>query len=131
MALVGELGSGKTVFVKGMAEALGVEGEVISSSFVLMRRYKGRRADLLHVDLYRLTEPEVADLALEEALSKREAVVAVEWGEKAFGLLEMGGGMLEVHFEHVPEGRRITFKPVGGRYEEIVRRLREVVASLP
>lgn len=130
VALVGELGTGKTVFVKGMAEGLGVRKEVISSSFILMRRYEGERAPLLHVDLYRLTAPEVDDLALEEVFSKRDSVVAIEWADRAETLLK-DEERIEVAFEHVEEGRKISFNPVGKRYEEILRRLAEFVAPLP
>ncbi|HIE09932.1 MAG TPA: tRNA (adenosine(37)-N6)-threonylcarbamoyltransferase complex ATPase subunit type 1 TsaE [Armatimonadetes bacterium] len=130
VALIGELGTGKTVFVKGLAEGLGVEGEVISSSFVLMRRYKGKGTALLHIDLYRLSAAEVDDLALEEALSRGDAVVAVEWADRAKAVLAPEERM-EVLFEHAEEGRKISFKPIGKRYQRVLGRLREVVGPMP
>jgi tRNA threonylcarbamoyladenosine biosynthesis protein TsaE len=83
LLLIGELGAGKTVFVRGLAEGLGAEAEQVASpSFVLCREYEGGRLALFHLDLYRL-EPgdELADLAVDE-LRELNAVVAVEWGEK-------------------------------------------------
>ncbi len=126
VALVGELGTGKTVFVKGMAEGLGVGDEVVSSSFVLVRRYRGRLT-LAHVDLYRLERKvEIEELGLGELLDE-QSVVVVEWADRA-GALE-GEERLEVRFEHLPEGRRLTFVPFGERYEEMVRRLEGLAPS--
>jgi tRNA threonylcarbamoyladenosine biosynthesis protein TsaE len=81
--LSGDLGSGKTVFVQGLADGLGVAGEaeVTSPSFALVHEHMGR-FPLFHVDLFRLErEIDLEGLGLEEILDGR-AVVVVEWGEK-------------------------------------------------
>lgn len=78
----GELGAGKTVLVKGLARGLGVEDPeaVCSPSFTLINIYRGR-VELIHVDLYRLENPdEITDLGLEDYLGT--GVVAVEWAER-------------------------------------------------
>lgn len=81
--LEGNLGSGKTVFVQGLAKALGVRRPVKSPSFVLVSEYKGQKANLIHVDLYRLEKPqEVKGLALEEYLADPKNVMAIEWSER-------------------------------------------------
>jgi len=83
LLLNGELGSGKTVFVQGLAEGLEIPGatEVTSPSFALIHEHQGR-LPLFHVDLYRLErETDLDGLGLEEILESR-AVVAVEWGER-------------------------------------------------
>ncbi len=79
--LHGDLGAGKTAFVRGMAAGLGADPEDVSSpTFVLIQHYKGR-VPLTHVDLYRLeTGAAVEDLGLEEMASG--AVVAIEWAER-------------------------------------------------
>ena len=80
--LAGDLGAGKTAFVKGLAEGLGVDPlEVSSPTFTLIQEYRGGRLTLHHIDLYRLTPREVDDLGLEE-LVVSGAVVAVEWPDR-------------------------------------------------
>lgn len=75
----GGLGAGKTVFVQGIAEGLGVTDTVTSPTFTLMHVYQGETT-LVHVDVYRLERTgEMADLALDELAE--DAVVAVEWGD--------------------------------------------------
>lgn len=83
VALEGDLGAGKTVFVRGIAEGLGHDPESIASpSFVLAVEHPGGRIPLLHVDLYRLpTGAGVEELGIEEALDAGW-IVAVEWGER-------------------------------------------------
>ncbi len=87
LALRGPLGSGKTCFVQGCAEGLGVrEKYVTSPTFVLVREYRGR-LPLYHIDLYRLQPgPEIGLLGLEEYL-EGEGVSAVEWAEKLDDML--------------------------------------------
>jgi tRNA threonylcarbamoyladenosine biosynthesis protein TsaE len=78
--LEGPLGSGKTAFVRGLAEGLGCDGDDVSSpTFTIIQEYRGARR-LQHVDLYRLAPKEVADLGLDELLE--DSVIAVEWAER-------------------------------------------------
>ena len=80
LLLAGELGAGKTTFVRGLARGLGISAQVQSPTFQLVRVYPGR-IQLAHVDLYRLeTAAELADLGLDDLLD--EGVVAVEWGDR-------------------------------------------------
>ncbi len=97
--LKGELGAGKTTFVRGMAQGVGSRAPVASPTFQLVRIYQGR-VQLAHVDLYRVeNSAELSDLGLEE-LAGAGAVV-VEWGER----LEVDGDAL-IDFEHLGGDRR-------------------------
>ena len=79
--LYGQLGAGKTAFVRGLARGLGAPPEdVTSPTFTLVQEYRGR-VTLYHVDLYRLEPREVPDLGLDE-LVEGESVVAVEWPDR-------------------------------------------------
>jgi len=85
-ALYGELGSGKTCFVKGIAIALGIRQAVTSPTFTIINEYRGARP-LYHIDLYRVQNPDEAlALGLEDYLD-RPGIVAIEWAERAAGIL--------------------------------------------
>lgn len=105
LLLQGDLGAGKTTFVRGLARGLGVTDAVQSPTFQLVRIYRGR-LQLAHVDLYRLEgSRELGDLGLGDLLD--EGVVAVEWGDR---LKIAHQRITRIHFEPVGENaRRLTF----------------------
>lgn len=81
VALSGELGTGKTTLVRGIARGLGIdERRVTSPTFVIVQEHEGGRIPLVHVDLYRLTPAEVSSTGWEEALAG--GVVAIEWPDR-------------------------------------------------
>ena len=104
--LYGDLGAGKTAFVRGLAEGLGADPQDVSSpTFTIVQEYHGS-LPLYHVDLYRLDEREVDDLGLEE-LVLGDGVVAIEWAERWRG---RPGDVIEVRIEDAgEEKRRISF----------------------
>jgi len=104
--LYGGLGAGKTAFVRGLAEGLGLDPDQVSSpTFTIVQEYRGDSVTLQHIDLYRLTPAEVADVALDD-LAGPDTILAIEWAERL--PYRPSPPVIEVHFEHVPEGRRIT-----------------------
>jgi tRNA threonylcarbamoyladenosine biosynthesis protein TsaE len=103
--LSGDLGAGKTAFVRGLAEGLGASpAEVSSPTFTLIHEYRAGRLTLYHADLYRLEQAATDDLGLEEA---RDGVLAVEWPERLARPLT---GAISVAIEVTGENeRKITY----------------------
>lgn len=108
--LRGELGAGKTAFVRGLAEGLGLSTDEVSSpTFTLIQEYRGT-LPLFHVDLYRISSAEADDLGLEEL--NEQGVVAIEWAEK---LSRPPDGAVEVQIEDLGgDTRRVTIVSCSG-----------------
>jgi tRNA threonylcarbamoyladenosine biosynthesis protein TsaE len=104
--LHGDLGAGKTAFVRGLARGLGAPPDEVSSpTFTLVQEYRGRLT-LYHVDLYRLQPHEAGDLGLDE-LSDGSSVVAVEWAER-WSDAPAGAWVVRLEIADEADGRRIA-----------------------
>lgn len=83
LCLYGELGSGKTTFVQGLAKGLGVNKRIISPTFIIARQYKLKHLTFYHIDLYRTrTYFDLQSIGMEEILEDTNNIVAIEWAEK-------------------------------------------------
>jgi tRNA threonylcarbamoyladenosine biosynthesis protein TsaE len=123
IALYGDLGAGKTVFVRGLAAGLGASTEQVSSpTFVLINEYAGRLR-LAHADLYRMDRPEAVDeLGLWDYGNER-TVLAVEWADKAGASLP--SDRLEIRLSHrSPRSRDIAVTATGPAAQNLLARWR-------
>lgn len=110
IALLGDLGAGKTVFAKGLARGLGVEGTVTSPTFTLIREYQGR-LPLYHIDAYRLSSAEEAENCGLGEYFNQEGIVVVEWPQKIWELIPPNA--LFVTITHLPDARKLVFRGEG------------------
>lgn len=124
LLLTGELGTGKTCLVQGIAHGLNVKEYAFSPSFVILREYHGR-LPLYHIDLYRLDSiGEIAGLGLEDYFYGN-GVCVVEWAEK--GLEIVPPDNLLISIQYVPgsdTGRSVRLRPKGERYDELTKQLK-------
>ena len=123
--LVGELGTGKTCLVQGIAHGLAIKEYAFSPTFVILREYHGR-LPLYHIDFYRLDHvEEIADLGLEEYFYG-DGVCVVEWAEKGLQVVPRDNLLITLHY--IPAyhtGRSICLKPQGKRYYELMEQLKK------
>ena len=111
VAMYGDLGAGKTAFVRGMARGMGLDCRVSSPTFTIVNEYLGKR-ELIHFDMYRLrSSDELFDIGWEDYLA-RGAVCAVEWSENVEDAFF--GDEITVRIEKLSEnGRKITILEAG------------------
>ncbi len=116
ICLIGELGSGKTLFVKGFAQALGLEDNITSPTFNLVKEYLSGEMPLYHMDVYRL-EGTTDNIGIQEYFEKN-GIIIVEWADMITDLLPEE--RLEIEFKVIDENTRVLyFKPFGKRYEDL------------
>ncbi|HKW78777.1 MAG TPA: tRNA (adenosine(37)-N6)-threonylcarbamoyltransferase complex ATPase subunit type 1 TsaE [Candidatus Limnocylindria bacterium] len=117
LALWGQLGTGKTVLVRGLARGMGVRGAVSSPTFVLVNEYDGA-TPLYHIDFYRLDPSQLHSVGWEEYVGAG-GVVAIEWPDRASGSLP--DERLDVRLEHVADSKRaIRLEAHGARAETML-----------
>ena len=117
ICLEGDLGSGKTVFAKSFARALGINDNITSPTFNIIKEYTGGEMKLFHMDVYRLSDIE-QDIGIEEYFTKR-GICIIEWSDLIKDSLPEE--RLELKFKVVDEETRvITLIPYGKEYEDVV-----------
>jgi len=115
ICLNGELGSGKTVFTKGIANALGITDTITSPTFSIIKEYVGE-LPLYHMDVYRL-DGNYEGVGIEEYFTKG-GVVVIEWADTIKDILP--SERLDIKFKVVDENKRVLIlNPIGKQYEEL------------
>ncbi|MFH1186745.1 MAG: tRNA (adenosine(37)-N6)-threonylcarbamoyltransferase complex ATPase subunit type 1 TsaE [Candidatus Levyibacteriota bacterium] len=112
LALYGELGSGKTTFVQGFAKGLRIKNRIISPTFIILRKYKLKKRNFFHIDLYRIqTGDDINSLGIEEIFTNKENIIAIEWAEKLEKLLPCK--RIDIFFKDLGGNKRkITIKKI-------------------
>lgn len=118
ICLIGDLGSGKTVFTKGFASSLGIEEAITSPTFNIIKEYTTGEMDLYHMDVYRL-DGKVGDLGIEEYYRKG-GVTIIEWADMIPDYLPEDRLEIKIRTSDDSEDTRIiTITPYGREYEEL------------
>ncbi|MCL6519083.1 MAG: tRNA (adenosine(37)-N6)-threonylcarbamoyltransferase complex ATPase subunit type 1 TsaE [Armatimonadetes bacterium] len=120
VALIGELGAGKTTLTKGIARGLGVTDLVHSPTFTLIHEHKGR-VPVYHFDLYRLESHEEMEDLDYESYFRGEGVTIIEWAEKIPGILP--SDRLEIRISEKNSTRRFDLIATGTQSEEVLGRI--------
>ena len=116
ICLKGDLGSGKTVFTKGFAGALGITDTITSPTFNIVKEYYGGELPLFHMDVYRIDEANV-EIDFGEYFVKK-GVSIIEWADIISD--ELPSERLEISFRIIGENKRIlVIKPIGKKYEDL------------
>ena len=118
ICLRGDLGSGKTVFTKGFASSLGIEENVTSPTFNIIKEYLGAEAPLYHMDVYRL-DGKVENIGLEEYFTKG-GIVIIEWADLIEDYLPEERLDITFKISDDEDTRIITLNPIGKEYVDIV-----------
>jgi tRNA threonylcarbamoyladenosine biosynthesis protein TsaE len=125
--LAGDLGAGKTTFVRGAMQALGVSGRIKSPSYTLLEAYTAREYTLVHLDLYRIRDSqELEDLALRDYHAANH-IWWIEWAEKGGGLLPSPD--LRISLELDVQSRYISIESLSDAGRVVAHRWREHVAA--
>jgi len=111
VALFGDLGSGKTVFARGIARALGVQSPISSPTYTIQHTYTGSKGHVHHIDLYRLLTPDDVDMLELDTCWQGDAITIIEWAERAGNLLPPNTWRITISPGTQPEERNIQIVP--------------------
>ena len=108
IALEGNLGSGKTTFIQGLAEGMAVQENVLSPTFLILKQFPlalGHYKNLYHIDAYRLKNPEeMIELGFEDLINDPENIIVIEWADKMQKILPRG--IIRIRFDNLGGNKR-------------------------
>jgi len=120
ICLEGDLGSGKTIFAKGIGSGLGIEENITSPTFTIIKEYEQGEIPFYHVDVYRV-KGSYADLGIEEYYDKK-GIVVIEWADMIEDILPKE--RLHIKIKVVGENTRVfIIKPYGHKYEDLCEKV--------
>lgn len=107
IGLQGELGSGKTTFVQGLAKGLGIKKPITSPTFVILKKYKIRATNFYHIDCYRIQSEDLLDLDFKEIINQPQNIIVIEWAERVKKILPADTLWIKFEYLNLNE-RKIT-----------------------
>jgi len=111
IGLEGELGSGKTTFIQGLAKGLGIEELITSPTFVIMKKYDFSKGKLYHIDCYRIDLKDLIELDFKEIINNPKNIVVIEWAEKVKDILPKN--TIWMKFEYLDKDKRkVTYEEI-------------------
>ena len=120
ICLRGDLGSGKTIFTKGFAQALGIDENITSPTFNIIKEYEGGEMRLYHMDVYRFADVK-QDIGIPEYFNKR-GVCIIEWSDLIEDILPKN--RLDIRIKIIDENtRQFVITPRGNKYEDLCERV--------
>ena len=119
--LQGELGSGKTTFVRGLLAGLGYSGNVKSPTYTIVESYKLGGYDIYHFDLYRLADPEELEYLGIRDYFNENSVVLIEWPDKGLGYLPEPDVVIQLNY--VEDGRNVIIESKTKKGERLLRKI--------
>ncbi len=119
--LEGELGSGKTTFVRGVLSGLGYNGKVKSPTYTIVESYDLGRCDIYHFDLYRLADPEELEYLGIRDYFTANSLILVEWPGKGQGFIPVPD--VVVYLKYLTDGRNLTIIPKSEKGEQLLHKI--------
>ena len=123
--LIGDLGTGKTLLVRGIAEGIQSNDIVQSPSFTISRVYKGADMEIQHYDFYRLGDnPGILKAELAESLSDPRVAVITEWANSVEDVLPEDRLVISITYQQSEKSRKLTFRPTGEKSVHLIEALK-------
>lgn len=112
VGLEGNLGSGKTTFIQGVAQELGIKDRITSPTFVIMKKYTIEQGEFYHIDCYRIESDDLLELDFKEIISQPGNIIMIEWAEKVRDILPKNTTWIKFEYLLDKDKRKITYENI-------------------